>query len=139
MRTKVGLMVFAMALGAVCQAAGFGVQESTKPEQYIGTWAGGWQADAQSGGFELTLEKGKDGGLAGGVSVTGDPTYKATLKSVVFDGAKMTAKYDFPPDPTLEVVLVATFESSRAKGTWSVAARDSGNQVAQGTWNVAKK
>src|SRR5690242_7970636 len=86
---------------------------------YAGVWTGTWDGSG-SGGFELTLEKGKDGALSGKVSVTGEPTYKATLKTVKFEGAKMSATYDFPPDERAEVVLAATFEGDTGKGTWVV-------------------
>jgi hypothetical protein len=107
-------------------------------EQFLGVWSGTWEG-AGSGGFELTLEKAKDGTIAGKVSVTGDPTYKATLNALSFDGPKMTGKYDFPPDPAAEVLLAATFESRSATGTWSVREKANGTDVASGTWSVAKK
>jgi hypothetical protein len=103
---------------------------------FLGTWSGTWEGGG-SGGFELTLEKGQSDTLAGRVSVTGEPTYKATLKTVSFDGKKMTAKYDFPPDPQIEIVLVATFEGKDAKGTW--AAQQGGSEVASGSWQVTKQ
>src|SRR5262245_34246107 len=78
-----------IVLAAVC----FGAQDANS---YIGTWSGSWDG-AGSGGFELTLEKGKDASLTGRVSVTGEPTYKATIRTLSFDGPKMTAIYDFPP------------------------------------------
>jgi hypothetical protein len=108
-----------------------------EPASYLGTWKGSWDG-AGTGGFELTLDKGKDGGLTGGVSVTGEPTYKATLKTVAFDGAKMTATYDFPPDERLEVLLVATFEAGKAAGTWTARAKDGGAELVSGTWTVTK-
>jgi hypothetical protein len=107
-------------------------------EDYVGVWSGTWEG-AGSGGFELTIEKGKDGNLAGRVSVTGEPTYKATLKTLSFDGPKMKGSYDFPPDTAAEVLLAATFESSSGKGTWSVRAKADGNEVASGTWAVTRK
>jgi hypothetical protein len=114
-----------------------GVDEAPVAQDYLGTWSGSWEGAGASGGFEITLEKG-EAGLAGSVSVT-DPTYKATFKTVAFDGPKMTAKYDFPPDESLEVTLVATFEQKNAKGTWSVIEKSSGAESASGTWTVAKK
>jgi hypothetical protein len=105
-------------------------------EQFLGTWSGTWTADNSSGGIELTLEKSKDGGLAGGVSVTGDPTYKAVFRTVAFDGPKMTAAYDFPDDETIEVVLTGTFEGRSAKGTWTARAKAGGAEVATGGWSA---
>jgi hypothetical protein len=100
---------------------------------------GSWEGAGGSGGFELTLEKGKDGSLAGRVSVTGEPTYKVASKTVSFDGAKMSAKYDFPPAEGAEVILATTFHGKSAKGTWSVRDKADGNEAATGTWTVAKK
>jgi hypothetical protein len=119
MRQKHCILLIVVILGAVCSAAQRG--DSASADQ-----------------FELTLEKPKDGPLAGRVSVTGEPTYKATLKTVSFDGAKMTAAYDFPLDDSLEVTLMATFEGDAAKGTWLVRAK-AGGEVASGTWEVKKK
>jgi hypothetical protein len=107
-------------------------------QDYAGIWSGTWDGQG-SGGFELTLEKGTDGALGGKVSVTGEPTYKATLKTVKFDGGKMSATYDFPPDERAEVVLAATFDGDTAKGTWTVRAKDGGNEVFSGGWTVNKR
>jgi hypothetical protein len=123
---------------AICSAFQPGAGASSTGEDFLGVWSGTWEG-AGSGGFELTIEKGKDGSLAGRVSVTGEPTYKATLKTLSFDGPKMTGSYDFPPDTAADVMLAATFESSSAKGTWSVREKANGNEVASGTWAVAKK
>ena len=108
-------------------------------DQYVGTWSGQWGGTGDGGGFELTIEKGPDNALAGRVSVTGEPTYKATLKKLSFDGAKMTGAYDFTPDEQGEVILAATFEGNTAKGTWSLRTKANGAEVASGTWNVTRK
>ena len=113
--------------------------EPPRANQPVGTWAGTWEGAGAEGGLELTLEQPKEGTLTGKVSVTGEPEYKATFKSVSFEGAKMTAKYDFPPDDSAEVVLTATFDTKSAKGTWSVNLKADGSQVATGTWSVTKK
>jgi hypothetical protein len=104
----------------------------------IGTWTGTWDGSG-SGGFELTLEKDKNNAISGRVSVTGEPTYKATLKELSFDGKKMSAKYDFPPDPAGEVRLATSFDGNTATGTWSLREKASGNEVAAGTWTVTRK
>ena len=130
MRQRLCVHVLLLMLTAV----GVAVQE---PTSYVGTWKGSWDG-AGTGGFELTLEKAKDGGLTGAVSVTGEPTYKATLKTVSFAGAKMTATYDFPPDERLDVLLVATFEAGKATGTWTARAKDGGGELVSGTWMVTK-
>lgn len=106
-------------------------------KKYYGTWSGTWEGEGQSGGFDVTLEAGKDGNPGGFVSVSGEPTYKATLKTLSFDGAKMTATYDFPPDPSVTVTLGATFEGDAAKGTWALQSSNIGNLA--GTWAVKKK
>jgi hypothetical protein len=125
------LLMMAIAPSTVVRAS----QDATAPP-LVGTWSGSWEGMGASGGFELTLEKGKDG-PAGRVSVTGDPTYKATLKTAAVDGKKFTAKYDFPPDEQLEVALEGTIEGDAIKGTWVVRSKDAG-EVASGSWNVKK-
>jgi hypothetical protein len=125
-------------LGAVGAEARQRGGEGASPGELVGIWSGTWDG-AGSGGFELTLEKGKDGAPGGGVSVTGEPTYKATLKTLAFDGRKMTATYDFPPDEQVEVVLTATFEGQTAKGTWSARQKGGGAELASGGWTVTRK
>jgi len=57
-----------------------------------------------------------------------------------FDGKKMNAKYDFPPNAAdAEVWLAATFEADKAAGTWSLRVKQDGSEVAAGTWSVTKK
>ena len=124
-------------LGTISSAAQRGEGKSAG-EQFLGTWAGTWEG-AGSGGIELTLEKNKDAAIAGRVSVTGEPTYKATFKSIAFEDATMTAKYDFPPDEAAEVVLTATFDRDAATGTWLLRERSSGGEVAAGTWSAKRK
>ena len=137
MRNVVAIWVCVLVLGMTAGAAPGAVQKGAG-EQFAGTWTGTWVAEASSGGIELTIEKGPDGALTGGVSVTGDPAYKAVFKSLTFDGAKMTANYDFTPDPALEVTLAGAFEGKAAKGTWSVQDKG-GNPVATGTWSITRK
>ena len=104
---------------------------------FLGTWTGTWEGGG-SGGFELTLEKAEGGKIGGRVSVTGEPTYKATLKTVAFNGKKMTATYDFPPDPNIGITLEATFDGKTATGTWA-ARQGGGSDVATGTWTVKRQ
>lgn len=108
-------------------------------QDYIGEWNGTWALGATGGNFDLTFEKGKDGALGGTVAVSGEPTYKTPFRSVTFAGSKMTAKYDFPPDASIEVTLAGTFEKGAATGTWSAATKAGGGEVASGTWKVSKK
>ena len=137
MRTRTLFLIAAVLCGAVSLVAQQG--GAAGPEQYAGVWTGSWDGAGASGGFELTLEKPKDGPMTGKVSVTGEPSYTATLKTVSFDGAKMTAKYDFTPDPAAEVVLTATFDGKNATGAWSLLEKASGNEVISGGWKVARK
>ena len=125
------LVVTVAAIGA--QQPG----ESGASNDVLGTWSGTWDG-AGSGGFELTLEKGDDGKLKGNVSVTGEPTYKAILRTVSLDGNKMSAEYDFTPDPQLEVILKTTFDGKKASGTWS-ARQKGGTELATGNLSLAKK
>lgn len=111
---------------------------AAQDDPFLGTWSGTWDG-AGTGGFELTLERPKDGPLGGRVSVTGEPAYKATIKTISFDGKKMSATYDFPPDERAEVQLAATFEGNKATGTWLLREKATGNEVANGTWTVTKK
>ena len=104
----------------------------------LGTWNGTWEGGGSTGGFELTLEKGKDGSTAGRVSVTGEPEYKATIRTLTFEGKKMTATYDFPPDESMEVVLTVTFDGNTAKGPWS-ARQKAGGEIASGTLTLSRK
>jgi hypothetical protein len=123
----------------MCSAAQRGA-EGSPGEQFLGTWSGSWEGGGSgSGGFELTLEKGKDGAVSGRVSVTGEPTYKAAFKALSFEGKKMSAKYDFPPDEGVEVTLGASFDGNTATGTWFVREKANGNEVASGTWTVSRK
>jgi hypothetical protein len=131
------VLFVAAAVGST--AAQRGGEGTAKPESFVGVWSGTWEAGGTGGGFELTLEQAKDGPLTGKVSVTGEPTYKATFKSLSFDGKKMSAKYDFPADQPAEVTLAATFEGDKATGTWSLAAKGSDVAVASGTWTVTRK
>ncbi len=130
------LILGAVSVSVAAQQKGDG---KTPGSEFVGTWSGSWQMDASSGGFELTLEKGKDGALGGRVSVTGEPTYQAVLKTVKFDGNKMAATYDFTPDDRLEVVLATTFEGNTAKGTWTARGKDGSGDVASGSLSFTRK
>ncbi len=139
MRKHWCVFVCLLFLGVVCIEAQRGAEGSATGEEFIGVWSGTWEGSGSSGGFELTLEKNKDGPVTGRVSVTGEPTYKADFKALSFEGKKMTAKYDFPPSELAEVVLVATFDGDRAKGTWSLRTKADGTEAVAGTWTVSKK
>jgi hypothetical protein len=138
-RNRLRVWPFLFLLTGLCFSAQLGAQAPAAGEEFVGVWSGSWAGAGGSGGFELTLEKGKDG-VTGRVSVTGEPTYKASFKALSFDGKKMNAKYDFPPDEAAaEVWLAVTFEDAKAAGTWSLRVKQDGSEVAAGTWSVTKK
>jgi hypothetical protein len=138
MRLLCGFWISLFVVGAVVAAVPHGLQAADDP--YLGTWTGTWEGAGAggSGGFEITLEKGKNGALSGRVSVTGEPTYKATLTTVSMKSGTLTATYDFTPDDRAEVALEATFEDNAATGTWVVREKASGSQTANGTWSVKR-
>lgn len=164
-RVKLCIAIWILMVAAVCsdsigttvtsaqerkRAAQRDASEATAGEQFIGAWIATWdqrggpptRADSAlppARGFELTLEKPKNGPLAGRVSVTGGPTYKASLKTVSFKGTKMTATYNVPPDERSEVVPDVTFDGSSAKGSWTVIEKAGGAEVASGTLIVKRK
>lgn len=131
-----------LVIASMCAAITSAAQQGDKPNpaaQYAGVWAGTWEGAGAGGDFELTLESAKDGPMIGRVSVTGEPTYKATLKTLSFDGARMTGGYDFPLDESVEVVLTATFDGGKAAGEWLLREKAAGAQVASGSWKVARR
>ncbi len=134
-RANLSLLILAivvLSIGAL--AAG-----QSSGEKYVGTWAGTWDG-AGSGDFELTIDKAKDGPLSGRVVVTTEGgNYNANLKTITFDGPKMTAKYDFPLDANAEIVVNATFEDKSAKGTWAMRPKGQEGDLAAGTFSVSKK
>ena len=136
-RNRCAVWLWLIIFGAICSAA----QRGTRGRHLNSFWEPGISIrdGAGTGGFELTLEKGKDNTVNGRVSVTGEPTYRATFKALSFDGKKMSATYDFPPDAGGEVVLAASFDGNTATGTWSLREKASGNEVAKGGWNVTRK
>ena len=139
MRNRCCVWLWVFILGAMCSAAQRGAEGAPADDALLGTWTGTWDGAGSGGGFELTLEKTKDGPVTGKVSVTGEPTYKATFKTLSFDGKKMSAKYDFPPDAGGEVLLEASFDGNTAKGTWSLREKANSNEVAAGGWSVTRK
>lgn len=132
----IGCVLF--VLGAVSVVSAQEKPEPSKPAPLTGTWTGTWEGAGSSGGFELTLEQVKDGPLTGRVAVTGEPEYKAVFKSLTFDGKKLTASYDFPPDAAAEVVLAATAHGDKLNGTWGLVAKGEKTEVASGSWTVTK-
>ena len=113
--------------------------EPPKPAPVTGTWTGTWDGAGSGGGFELTVEQPKDGPLTGRVAVTGEPTYTAVFKSLAFDGKKLTASYDFPPDAAAEVSLAASADGNKLTGTWALVAKGDKTELASGSWTATKK
>ena len=133
---KICLCLMVLLVGVVSMQA----QQSggAAASDLLGTWNGTWEGMGSSGGFELTLEKSKDGSTAGRVSVTGEPAYKATIRTLTIEGKQMNATYDFPPDDSMEVVLKVTFDGNTAKGPWS-ARQKAGGEIASGTLTLSRK
>jgi hypothetical protein len=129
----------AMVVVFACLTALAQQPPAANDEQLIGAWNGRWEMGDTNGGFDLTIERGPDKALTGRVSVTGEPSYNATLKKLTFDGKKFEAAYDFTPEPAGEVILSATLEGNIIKGTWSLRAKADGNQFATGAWTVTRK
>jgi hypothetical protein len=126
----------ALALGVSLGA------QASSGEKYIGAWTGTWDG-AGSGTFEMTLDKATDathGSLTGRVEVgTDGGNYNAAFRTLAFDGPKMTARYDFPLDPSAEIVVTATFEDTAAKGTWAMRPKGQEGDLAAGTFAVTRK
>lgn len=140
MRNRFIIIAALVVVAVAAAAAQRGTEGAPSGEQYVGVWSGTWDGAGSGGGFELTLEKDKEKNtITGKVSVTGEPTYKASLTALSFDGTKMSAKYDFTPDDRAEVILAATFDGNSAKGTWSLREKASGDEAASGSWTVTKK
>jgi hypothetical protein len=135
-RKSLTLWLCVLIIGALATVAA--VQQTGSADR-TGTWTGTWEGGGGTGGFELTLEKPSAGPLTGRVSVTGEPTYKATLKTVSIEGNKLNATYDFPAAEGAEVLLAAEFEGSACKGTWRLREKANGNVAAEGTLSLAKK
>ena len=114
------LLVVSCAVGLASRSEA----QAATTDQYVGTWAGTYDG-AGSGTMELMLDK-KDGAVAGKVAAN-------------TDGGKMSAKYDFPLDPSAEVVITATFDGSSAKGTWSLRPKGQTDELAGGGIAIAKK
>jgi len=132
-RAWIVAVIVAFAIGAPLAAG------QASGDKYVGTWTGTWDG-AGSGEFELTLDKAKDGPLAGRVAVgTDGGNYNATFKTISFEGPKMSARYDFPLDPSAEIVVTASFEARSAKGTWAMRPKGQDGDIAAGTFAVTKK
>lgn len=137
MRRRLFACVAVLMLSVVWTAAHQAATQASGAD-VTGTWTGTWDGAGAGGGFELTLEQ-KDGAPGGRVSVSGEPAYKATLKTVKVDGKKLSATYDFTPDDRAEVLLAATLDGNTWKGTWTLRSKSDSTTVATGGWTVTKK
>jgi hypothetical protein len=130
------LLVVSVWIGSAARGE---ARQAATGEQYAGTWSGTYDG-AGTGQFDMMLDKGKDGTMTGKVNVTTDGgNYSADLKAIVFDGAKMTCKYDFPLDPSAEILMTATFDGRTGKGTWSLHPKGQADELASGGIAVEKK
>jgi len=133
------LSVLLVAVSGFAFTTHIEARQASNAEQYAGMWTGTYDGSG-TGQFELTLDKGKDGAMTGKVAVATDGgNYTADLKSVSFDGTKMSATYDFPLDPSAEVIMTATFDGRAAKGTWSLRAKGQTDEIAAGGLAITKK
>jgi hypothetical protein len=125
----------------LCGIAGAVHGDARQPaggSEYAGTWSGTWDG-AGEGKFDLTLASGS-GAMTGKVAVTTDNgNYDAMLRAIVFTGKKMTAKYDFPLDPSSEVVVMADFDAKTSKGTWSLRPKGQDAEIAGGTFSLSRQ
>jgi hypothetical protein len=139
MRSRLTAVMLAIVACAAFATAPMAARQTATPDQYVGMWAGTYDG-AATGTVEMILDKGKDGALTGKVNVVSDGgNYSADFKSVTVDGSKVTAAYDFPLDPSAEVVMTANFDGGSAKGTWSLRPKGQTDEVAGGGIAVTKK
>jgi len=143
MRIKLNAAVL-LLLAAICSGVLAVPASAADGDQYLGAWSGTWAgADGSSGHFQLNLERGSDGKLAGSIAVSqdggGGSDYTAKLKNAGFAGDKFTAAYE-PPDGQSEINMKGTFGAKGGDGDWSLGAKDQASSpaVASGTWKIAK-
>jgi hypothetical protein len=105
------VLLLAVIITAVGLSAPRASAQPAAAEPLTGTWSGTWDGAGSGGGFELTFEREKDGPMTGKVSVTGEPAYKASLKTLSFEGTKMSAKYDFTPQGEHYGKLVSNYRA----------------------------
>jgi hypothetical protein len=136
-RHKLSIFIFTVII-AVASTAGAQQATAGSGEQFLGTWTGTLDGGAAAARLQLTLEQRSDGATVASVSVSGDPTYKASFAELSFNGATMSGKYDFPPQPETEVLFVASFDGNVGTGTWSLREKASGFEVVSGHVKVTR-
>ena len=139
MRNRLTALMLGLVACVAVAGAPLAARQAANPDQYAGMWAGTYDG-AATGTLEMILDKGKDGALTGKVNVVSDGgNYSADFKSVTVEGSKITAAYDFPLDPSAEVVMTASFDGATAKGTWSLRPKGQTDEVAGGGIAITKK
>ena len=128
-----GVAVLAALLGAY----GAFAQDAS----FVGQWKGTWEGGGATGRFEITIEKGADGKLSGGVSVgqdTGD--YVAKFTSVTIEDGALRVRYAYTPDEQADILLSGKAKDGGLAGEWTMVAKGAGadNSFAAGTWTVKK-
>jgi hypothetical protein len=140
-KTKLGLWLL---LANVIFGASICAALAADGDQYLGSWAGTWAGqDGSSGHFQLTLQRGADGKLAGSIAVSQDggagSDYTSALKNAAFAGDKFTAAYE-PPDGQSEINMKGTFGAKSGDGDWALGAKNQASNppLAAGTWKISK-
>jgi hypothetical protein len=136
MRTRRCLLLLLTLLAATVSASPQrGGEQSDAADRFLGVWSGTWENEAGGGGgIELTLEHEKGKPTTGKVSVTGESPFKATIASLSFDGATMTAKFDYPIDPGGDARVTATFDGDTVTGTWVLFEKGRTDVIDRGGW-----
>ena len=138
MRKYVLAMTAVLAVFGV--SVGLAIAADSAGAEYVGVWNGTWEGAGGAGRFDLTLEKGADGKVTGGVSVGADAgDYVAKFTAISFAGNQLTARYSYTPDEQADIAVTATFEGKVAKGTWAMVPKGQDQAMANGTWTVTKK
>jgi len=140
MRKSISITLAVLFSLCICSRASAEHFQASADKQFTGAWAGTWEGGGGGGKIEVTIVKDEAGKFTGKVAVSTDGgDYTANLKSLAFEGNKMTAKYDFPPDEQGEVVLTATFDDASLKGGWSLRSKSDSTEMISGTWTASRK
>jgi hypothetical protein len=110
-------------------------------DAFIGTYKGSWEGGGGAGRFDITVTKGADGKLSGGVSVGQDGgDYEAKFTSAVIEGGELKARYSYTPEAQADIVLTGKSVGGVLSGTWAMVEKGAGAEGAQltGTWTAKK-
>lgn len=139
---SIGLLLIFTVIASSSLSAQTTGQQQQQPtpaaaKKLDGAWAGAYEGDG-SGKFEMIFSINADGKETGKLSVVPDngDNYTVDLKTLSFDGTKMTATYTLPQgdDVTMEGTLD---EMVGISGKWAVG--PTGSSSATGTWKASKK